>query len=124
MYVGSVSAFTSSAAQKCGRCRNNWDIELEGFIHLDEVLKLSSIPTLSTDMVQPFLAEHLRVEVKGRKPDGTLANIEHDLPSLKVAPFSQAIHLDTFYGVPNAGKVTYHHDILVGKPGHTPADRW
>lgn len=67
MYVGSVSAFTSSAAQKCGRCRNNWDIELEGFIHLDEVLKLSSVPRLSTDMVQPFLAEHLRVEVKGRK---------------------------------------------------------
>lgn len=67
MYVGAVSAFTSSAAQKCARCRNNWDVELEGFIHLDEAISINNVPTHSPHMVKPFLAEQLHIEVMGRK---------------------------------------------------------
>lgn len=67
-YVGAVSAFTSSAARKCARCRENWDIELEGFVHLDEaILARSDVGALSPHVVKPILAEHLRIEVKGHK---------------------------------------------------------
>ena len=68
MYVGAVSAFTSSAAPKCARCRKNWDVELEGFVHLDDaLLAVADVHALSPHIVKPILAEHLRIELKGHK---------------------------------------------------------
>jgi len=122
-YVGSVSAFTSTSAHRCENCRNNLDIELEGFVHLNEVI-LQKLRTLSPDVVKPYLTKELSLKVQGRKPDGTPADIERDLPSLKVAPFSRHVYQDSPYEVPRLGDVTYHHDVLSGKPGHTPAERW
>ncbi|KZT70397.1 Di-copper centre-containing protein [Daedalea quercina L-15889] len=122
-YVGSVSAFTSGSAQRCENCRNNMNVELEGFVVLNEAI-WAKVHTLAPDVVVPFLSEQLHIEVKGRKPDGTPAIIERDLPSLKVAPFSRHVHQHAPHEVPRLGDVTYHHDILAGKSGHTPADRW
>ncbi|KAH9913106.1 uncharacterized protein B0H18DRAFT_1126575 [Fomitopsis serialis] len=113
-YVGSVSAFTSASAHRCENCRNNLDIELEGFVHLNEVL-LQKLHTLSPDVVKPYLTKELSLKVQGRK---------RDLPSLKVAPFSRHVYQDSPYEVPRLGDVTYHHGVLSGKPGHTPAERW
>ena len=67
-YVGAVSAFTSSAAQKCTRCREHWDVELEGFVHLDNaILALSNGRELTLAIVRPILAEHLRIELRCHK---------------------------------------------------------
>ncbi|EPS96866.1 hypothetical protein FOMPIDRAFT_1018575 [Fomitopsis schrenkii] len=65
-YVGSVSAFTSASSQRCENCRNNQDVELEGFVHLNEAV-LEKVHSLSPDVVKPLLAKDLRIQVQGRK---------------------------------------------------------
>ncbi|PCH38806.1 Di-copper centre-containing protein [Wolfiporia cocos MD-104 SS10] len=125
-YVGAVSAFVSSAADRCANCQRNIDADIEGFVHINQALvaKFPGIGSLSPDQVRPILAQHLSYRIEGQKPDGTPAALS-DLPSLKVAPFSQVCELDpTIPGVPRVGPATYHHDVLVGKPGHVPEEQW
>lgn len=63
-YVGSVSAFTSTSSQRCENCRNNQDVELEGFVHLNEVI-LEKVHSLSPDVVEPLLTKDLHIQVQG-----------------------------------------------------------
>ena len=65
-YVGSVSAFTSASAQRCENCRNNQDVELEGFVHLNEAI-WEKVHSLSPDVVKPLLAKNLRIQLRGWK---------------------------------------------------------
>ena len=70
-YVGSVSAFTSASAQRCENCRNNQDVELEGFVHLNEAI-WEKVHSLSPDVVKPLLAKDLRIQVQGWKVSWSL----------------------------------------------------
>ena len=65
-YVGSVSAFTSASSQRCENCRNNQDVELEGFVHLNEAI-WEKVHSLSPDVVEPLLAKDLRIQLQGWK---------------------------------------------------------
>ncbi|KAH9940686.1 photo-regulated tyrosinase [Amylocystis lapponica] len=59
-FVGAVHAFVNSAAEHCANCRRNADVQVEGFVHLnDALLKHPQLRSLAPDVVVPFLQRSL-----------------------------------------------------------------
>ncbi|PCH35881.1 Di-copper centre-containing protein [Wolfiporia cocos MD-104 SS10] len=129
VYVGPVSAFVDGNAETW----DNVDAEMEGFVHLNEVL-VENYPKMSAALppeeVEPLLAENLSYRLVGSKPDGTRASID-DLKSLRATTFVQTADIPSLDPIapdrpryPIMGTPVYCHDLLRGKPGHVLQRQW
>ncbi|KAI0925031.1 hypothetical protein AcW2_005732 [Taiwanofungus camphoratus] len=123
-YVGTVSAFVGRSSGRCANCVANRDVEIEGFVHLNEKLvEIPDLVSLSPAHVRPVIQERLAWRVEGVKADGTVAE-PTDLPSLKLAPFSQTITEGPYDQFPTLGEAVYYHDIVRHLPGGVPVEGW
>ncbi|OCH83762.1 Di-copper centre-containing protein [Obba rivulosa] len=125
VYVGTVTAFVPSRETKCENCRRNAGAEIEGFVHLSEVLlkEHPDLPSTGDADVLPILKKDLKFEIAGSKPDGTALDIA-DLTSLKIAPACYSYKEGADDELPTIGEPEYHWGVLHGKPGNTPAEKW
>jgi tyrosinase len=63
-YVGSHYAFVNSAAEECANCRDQADLIVEGFVHLNQaIVKHSGLHSLEPDSVVPYLSKNLHWRV-------------------------------------------------------------
>ncbi|TFK38852.1 tyrosinase [Crucibulum laeve] len=110
--VGSRHAFVNSAAGHCENCRNQADIIVEGFVHLNNgIAKHSGLGTFDPAAVEPYLTRELHWRVQ--KVDGTVANLE----SLEVSIIATPLSLPPGAMFPVPGEPRHHNGITYGKPG-------
>lgn len=122
--VASVASFASRRNTPCANCQNNINLELDSFVHLTELFyeKEPSLHSLDLEHVRPLL-ERITFVMRGRKEDGSPADIDHDLPSLKVLPYSQDI-IDPDSSFPRLGNVVHYPGVLRGRLGQLPYSEW
>ncbi|KAG8981525.1 hypothetical protein FRB93_008563 [Tulasnella sp. JGI-2019a] len=115
-YVGAHNAFVNSAASQCENCREQQDVETEGFVHLDAWLAAhSGLGTFEPSVLEPYLQKnlHWRVQKANREVVPT-ANVK----SLVVDVISNPMkfgHGDMFPH--HDGERTHHHTITHGRVG-------
>ena len=64
-YVGGHHAFVNSVANRCGNCRNQQDLVVEGFVHLNHgIAKHSGLGSLAPNFVEPYLKNNLHWRVQ------------------------------------------------------------
>lgn len=64
-YTGSHAAFVNSAAELCENCRDQQDIVIEGFVHLDRAITArSGLELLDPSVVEPYLKRNLHWRVQ------------------------------------------------------------
>ena len=64
-FVGSHHAFVNSAASQCNNCRDQADIVIEGFVHLNSALAArSGLSSFDPSVVSPYLKENLHWRVQ------------------------------------------------------------
>lgn len=64
-YVGSHAAFVKSVAERCENCRNQQDVVIEGFIHLDGAIATrSGLGSFDPSVVEPYLKRSLHWRVQ------------------------------------------------------------
>ena len=64
-YVGGSHAFVNSAASSCANCRNQQELVVEGFVHLNHaIVKLSGLGSLEPNVIKPYLTHNLHWRVQ------------------------------------------------------------
>ena len=64
-YVGAVHAFVNSSAARCANCRHSPDLQIEGFVHLDEAIAShSDLNSFDPSVVEPYLRDNLHWRVQ------------------------------------------------------------
>jgi tyrosinase len=64
-FVGSHHAFVNSAASQCNNCREQADIVVEGFVHLNSAIAArSGLSSFDPSVVAPYLKENLHWRVQ------------------------------------------------------------
>ena len=64
-YVGGHHAFVNSAANSCANCRNQQELVIEGFVHLNQaIVKHSGLGSLDPNVVEPYLTKNLHWKVQ------------------------------------------------------------
>ena len=64
-YVGGHHAFVNSAANSCANCRNQQELVVEGFVHLNHaIVKHSGLGSLEPNVVGPYLTHNLHWRVQ------------------------------------------------------------
>jgi len=111
-FVGAHHAFVNSAAGHCANCRNQTDILIEGFVHLNNaIVKHSSINSFEADVIVPYLTRNLHWRVI--KMDGTAA----ELQSLEVTVIATPVSFPPGAMFPVAGEPHRYNRITYGQPG-------
>ncbi|KAI9508870.1 photo-regulated tyrosinase [Russula earlei] len=111
-FVGLHYAFVNSVASQCGNCRNQADLVIEGFVHLNEAIaKRSGLSSYEPEVVSPYLKENLHWRVQGRA-----VHLER-LPSLEVTVSQTTLTHEPGALFPIPGEPLYHHHITFGRPG-------
>jgi len=113
--VGTHYAFANSAASQCDNCRNQAEIVVEGFVHLNSAIaKHSGLSSYEPREVVPYLKDNLqwRIQTADR------AAVEPArLPSLEVTVVSTPLTKAPGAVFPIAGEPQYHHHITYGRAG-------
>jgi len=64
-YVGSHHAFVNSAASQCDNCREQADLVVEGFVHLNSAIaERSGLSSFDPTVVAPYLKENLHWRIQ------------------------------------------------------------
>jgi tyrosinase len=64
-FVGSHHAFVNSAASQCDNCRDQADLVIEGFVHLNSAIaERSGLSSFDPSVVTPYLKENLHWRVQ------------------------------------------------------------
>ncbi|PBL03308.1 tyrosinase [Armillaria gallica] len=119
-FVGAHHAFVNSAADQCENCRNQADLVIEGFVHLNTAIaKRSGLGSFEPAVVEPYLKRELSWRVQ--KVDRTAADLS-DVPSLEVVVSATPLTLEPGAAFPTLGECHYHHRITAGRPGGSQAE--
>ncbi|KAK0480190.1 photo-regulated tyrosinase [Armillaria novae-zelandiae] len=114
-FVGAHHAFVNSAAEQCENCRNQADLVIEGFVHLNTAIaQRSGLGSFEPAVVEPYLKRELSWRIQ--KADRTAVNVP-DVPSLEVVVSATLLTLEPGAMFPTPGECHYHHRITVGRPG-------
>ncbi|KAI0270015.1 photo-regulated tyrosinase [Gloeopeniophorella convolvens] len=114
-FVGSHYAFVNSAAEQCANCREQADVESEGFVHLNAAIaRLSGLSSFEPGVVGPYLKESLHWRIQA--VDRTVVEASR-LPSLEVTVSSTRLTEEPGAHFPIAGDPHYHRDITHGRQG-------
>lgn len=86
-FIGSSWAFVNSSAQECANCRDNDDLVIEGFVHLNAaIVRFSGLDSLEPDAVLPYLTKNLHWRVQ--KLDGEPATLKSLEVTIHATPLS------------------------------------
>ncbi|PPQ85895.1 hypothetical protein CVT25_015834 [Psilocybe cyanescens] len=108
-FVGAHHAFVNSKAGECANCRNQSDIVIEGFVHLNRaIVKHSGLNSLHPDVVVPYLTKELHYRV-----DGEVA----ELQSLEVFVVGTPLSYPPGAMFPVPGTPHRYGGITYGRPG-------
>ncbi|SJL09926.1 related to Tyrosinase [Armillaria ostoyae] len=114
-FVGAHHAFVNSAADQCENCRNQADLVIEGFVHLNTAIaQRSGLGSFEPAVVEPYLKRELSWRVQ--KVDRTAVDLS-DVPSLEVVVSATPLTLEPGATFPTSGECHYHHRITAGRPG-------
>ncbi|KAI0270057.1 tyrosinase [Gloeopeniophorella convolvens] len=114
-FVGSHHAFVNGAADQCANCRNQADVESEGFVHIDAAIaRLSNLRSFEPGVISPYLKKNLYWRIQAA--DRTSVEVDR-LPSLEVTVSSTQLTQEPNANFPAAGRPHYYHDITHDLPG-------
>ncbi|KAH9476336.1 prephenate dehydrogenase (NADP(+)) [Psilocybe cubensis] len=111
-FVGAHHAFVNSSAGECANCRNQSDLVIEGFVHLNRaIVKHSGLSSLAPDAVVPYLSKELHF--RAQKVNGEVV----ELQSLEVSVFGTPLTYPPGAIFPVAGTPKRYGGITYGRPG-------
>ncbi|KAI0297681.1 tyrosinase [Russula brevipes] len=114
-FVGAHVSFANSEADQCDNCREQAELVVEGFVHLNEAIaRCSGLPSYEPDVVAPYLKENLHWRVQSI--DRSVIELEK-LPSLEVTAISNTISQEPGAVLPSVGEPHHHHHITFGRLG-------
>ncbi|KAJ7269098.1 tyrosinase [Mycena rebaudengoi] len=114
-FVGAHNVFANSVPERCANCRTNRNVEVEGFVHLDEeIAEHSGLDSLAPDVVKPYLKQNLHWRVQ--KAGGEAVDLSN-VPSLEVSVFATPLTLPPGSSFPVPGERHQHRSITRGRPG-------
>ncbi|KAI0270019.1 photo-regulated tyrosinase [Gloeopeniophorella convolvens] len=114
-FVGSHHAFVNSSAEQCANCREQVDVESEGFVHLNAAIaRLSGLPSFEPGVVSPYLKENLHWRIQAA--DRTAVEADR-LSSLEVTVSSTQLTQEPGSHFPVASDPHYHDHITHGRQG-------
>ncbi|KAK0223503.1 photo-regulated tyrosinase [Armillaria fumosa] len=114
-FVGAHHAFVNSAAGQCENCRNQADLVIEGFVHLNTAIaQRSGLGSFEPAVVEPYLKRELSWRIQ--KVDRTAVDLS-EVPSLEVVVSATLLTLEPGATFPTPGECHYHHRITAGRPG-------
>ncbi|KAK7036243.1 tyrosinase [Favolaschia claudopus] len=114
-FVGAHHVFANSVPERCANCRNNRDVEVEGFVHLnDGIIEHSGLDSLEPEVVVPYLTHnlHWRVQKAGGEPVDLA-----DVQSLEILVIATPLSFPPESDFPVPGESEHHHGITHGRPG-------
>lgn len=114
-FVGAHHAFVNSAAEQCENCRNQADLVIEGFVHLNTAIaQRSGLGSFEPAVVEPYLKRELSWRIQ--KVNRTAVDLS-DVPSLEVVVSATPLTLEPGATFPTPGECHHHHRITAGRPG-------
>ncbi|KAF8500854.1 photo-regulated tyrosinase [Russula emetica] len=114
-FVGVHCAFVNSHTDQCSNCREQEELVVEGFVHLNEAIaKHSDFSSYEPSVIAPYLKNnlHWRVESVDRTP----VPIEK-LASLEVVAVSNILTQEPNADFPTVGEPEHHHEVTRGRAG-------
>ncbi|KAI9508872.1 photo-regulated tyrosinase [Russula earlei] len=114
-FVGVHVAFVNSEVEQCANCREQAEIVIEGFVHLNSAIaKVSGLSSYDPSVVGPYLREnlHWRVQAADRSP----IDLER-LPSLEITAVSNVLTHEPGSLFPISRHREFHHHITHGRLG-------
>jgi len=138
-FVGGHYSFVNSAAGQCTNCRDQADLVIEGFVHLNKAIaSRSGLSSYDPSVVTPYLKDNLHWRVLtvrvipslSRSPifpsltpfptsfqaSGKAVELSK-LPSLEVTVSATPLTYEPGTTFPSAGEPDYHHHITHGRAG-------
>ncbi len=137
-FVGAHHAFANSAASQCDNCRQQADVVVEGFVHLNSAIaERSGLSSFDPTVVVPYLKDNLQWRIQAVRvfplcltADLAISNtlstlLQADrtgvepsrLPSLEVTVVATPLTHAPGSLFPIPGDPKYHHHITHGRPG-------
>lgn len=136
-FVGAHCAFVNSHTDQCANCREQEELIVEGFVHLNEgIAKHSGLSSYEPSVVAPYLKNNLHWRVQSVRSSFYLAgwfrNFLISLPflqvdrtpvpieklaSLEVIAVSNTLTLEPDAHFPTVGDQEHHHQVTHGRPG-------
>jgi tyrosinase len=114
-FVGAHVAFVNTEAEQCDNCRDQAELVIEGFVHLNTAIaKLSGLSSFDPSVVAPYLRDNLHWRVQAA--DRSAVPIER-FPSLEVTAVSNTLTHEPGALFPIAGLAELHHHITHGRLG-------
>ncbi|KAI0288602.1 tyrosinase [Russula brevipes] len=114
-FVGAHVSFANAEADQCGNCREQAELVVEGFVHLNHAIaKCSGLSSYEPEVVAPYLKENLHWRVQS--VDRSAIELEK-LPSLEVTAVSNTLSHEPGAVLPTVGEPQHHHHITFGRRG-------
>lgn len=114
-FAGTFDVFTNPTPDECANCREQADLVIKGFVHLNRcIVKRSGNTSLEPDVVTPYLKRELNWGIK--KENGEVARLE-ELPSLEVDVEATPLTLPIGAEFPIEGEPKYYDNITRGRAG-------
>jgi len=135
-FVGAHVAFVNTEAEQCDNCRDQAELVVEGFVHLNAAIaRLSGLSSFDPSVVTPYLRDNLHWRVQGvsslqsslgvskssdifhfDQVDRRPVQLER-LTSLEVTAVSNTLTHEPGALFPIAGPALHHHHITHGRLG-------
>ncbi|KAJ8091668.1 hypothetical protein AAF712_005919 [Marasmius tenuissimus] len=113
-FVGAHHAFVNSSPDRCGNCRTQQNITLEGFVHLnDAIVSMSGLNSLEPSVVEPYLTRELHW--RAIKNSGEVIELSQ-LPSLEVTVIVTRLGLPPGSMFPVPEETRHCHGVTEGRP--------
>jgi len=114
-FVGAHCAFVNGHTDQCANCREQEELIVEGFVHLNEyIAKHSGLSSFEPSVVAPYLKKNLHWRVQS--VDRTPVPVEK-LASLEVVAVSNTLTLEPEADFPTVGEPQHHHQVTHGRLG-------
>jgi len=114
-FVGAHVAFVNTEAEHCDNCREQAELVVEGFVHLNAAIsKLSGLSSFDPSVVAPYLRDNLHWRVQAA--DRSAVPLEK-LTSLEVTAVSNTLTHEAGALFPIAGPAKLHPHITHGRLG-------
>ncbi|KAF8061616.1 tyrosinase [Lyophyllum atratum] len=111
-FVGAHHAFVNSASGECDNCRNQANIVVEGFVHLNSAIaEHSGLSSFDPAVIVPYLTQNLSWRIQ--KVDGTPAELE----SLEVTVIGTPLSYSPGELFPVPGDAHRYNGVTHGRSG-------
>ncbi|VDC02339.1 unnamed protein product [Peniophora sp. CBMAI 1063] len=116
IFVGGHHVFVNTVAGHCANCRNQRELVVEGYVHLDRAIARdgSSLGSFEPRVIVPYLKDNLQWRVQ--KNHGPAVALDQ-LPSLEITVAATPLTLEAGAQFPTPGETHFYPEITAGRPG-------